>query len=145
MLDTQVQVDIQQAVTEETGVGPADIVVGLLSYNNAPAISAITRDTQDCLATYFPRLRGVVVHADGGSKDGTQESALASAINKRDFVQITYPIFPAQKISPEYFGVPGKGNGVQAVFGIASDLKATTCAIVDSTTGTPSRESIETL
>lgn len=144
MLDTQAQ-GVQQAVEQHAGIAAADIVVGLLSYNNASSIGAITRDVQECLATHFTQRRAVVVHADGGSKDGTQETALASAINKRDFVQITFPIYPAQKISPEYYGVPGKGNGVQEIFGVAAELNAVACAIVDSTTGTPTQESIENL
>jgi hypothetical protein len=125
--------------------GAVDIVVGILSYNNAATIGAVTRDAQDSLATSFSGRRTVVVHADGGSKDGTPELALAAAINRNDFVQIAYPISPAQKISPEYYGVPGKTNGIQAIFNAAAEMNATACAIVDSTIGSPSHDSLETL
>ena len=146
MLDAQVQTGAQEGVEEHAGAArTADIVVGLLSYNNAATIGGIARDAQECLATYFPQKRSVVVHADAGSKDGTQESAIGSAVNKNDFVQIAYPVYPAQKISPEYYGVPGKGNGIQAIFGVASELKASACAIVDTTTGTSGRDSLLTL
>ena len=146
MLDAQVQNGAQEGVQEHAAAPrTVDIVVGLLSYNNAATIGGIARDAQECLATCFPQKRSVIVHADGGSKDGTRESAIASAVNKNEFVQIAYQVYPAQKISPEYYGVPGKGNGVQAIFGIASDLKAASCAIVDTTTGTSGPACVEAL
>lgn len=146
MLDAQVQTGAREGVEEHAAAArTADIVVGLLSYNNAATIGAIARDTQEFLAASFPGKRSVIIHADGGSKDGTQESALAAVVNKNEFVQIAYPVYPAQKISPEYYGVPGKGNGVQAIFEAASDLKVSACAIVDTTTGTSGHDSISTL
>lgn len=146
MLDAQVQIGDRRGADGNAGItGAADIVVGLLSYNNAATIGEITRNAQDCLAEHFPQHRCVLVHADGGSKDGTQESAAAGAVNKNDFVQIAYPVYTAQKISPEYYGVPAKANGVQAIFGVAAELNAGACAIIDSTIGVPSRDSIETL
>jgi hypothetical protein len=125
--------------------GAVDIVVGVLSYNNAETVGIITRDAQHSLATWFRDKRSVVVHADGGSKDGTPEHGLAAAINKEDFVQIAYTVYPAQKISPGYYGVPGKANGIQAIFEAATGMNATACAIVDSTIGIPAHDSIETL
>jgi hypothetical protein len=125
--------------------GTADIVVGILSYNNSGTIGAIVRDAQESLVSGFPGRRGIVVLADGGSRDGTQESAMASAVNKDDFLQITYPVFPAQKIAPEYYGVPGKANGVRAIFGAAGELKTAAWAILDSTTSIPARGWVEAL
>lgn len=146
MLDAQLETGIQETVEEPAPAArTAEIVVGLLSYNNAATIGGIARDAQECLATYFPQGRCIVVHADGGSKDGTAEAALAAAVDRNSFVQIAYPVYPAQKISPDYYGVPGKGNGVQAIFEAASGLKASACAIVDTTTGVSGRHSLQTL
>lgn len=142
MLDTGIQ---QASETEAQPKGAADIVIGILSYNNAGTIGRAARDAQDSLADSFPQRRSVVVHADGGSKDGTREQALASALNKNDFVQIAYTIYPAQKISPEYMGAPGKANGVAAILDIASELNALACAIVDSTIGVPQHGSLPAL
>jgi hypothetical protein len=140
------EASVQQETEEPVKSGGAvDIVIGLLSYNNAKATAAITRDVQHSLTTTFPGRRCVVVHADGGSKDGTPEQALAAAVEKNDFVQITYTIYPAQKISPGLYGVPGKANGVQAIFDAATEMKARGCVIVDSTVGIPAHDSIETL
>ena len=142
MPETNVQQNTEELVKPG---GAVDIVIGVLSYNNVGAIGDITRDAQYTLASCFPGKRSVVVHADGGSKDGTPEQAAAAAINRNDFVQIAYTIYPAQKISPEYYGVPGKANGIQAIFAVAMDMNATACAIVDSTIGNPAHGSIESL
>jgi hypothetical protein len=141
------EVSVQQEDTKELvkPAGSVDIAVGVLSYNNAGDIGTIIRAAQDSLAMRFPGKRSVVILADGGSKDGGPEDALAGTTDKEDFVRIPYTIYPAQKISSGYYGVPGKANGVQAIFDVAVEMKAAACAIVDSTIGVPARDSIETL
>ena len=125
--------------------GSVDIAVGLLSYNNSGAIETTIRAAQHSFAARFPGKRSVIVLANGGSKEEVKEEALASTINREDFVQITYTIYPAQKISPGYYGVPGKANGIQAIFDAAIEMNAAACAIVDSTIGIPAHDSIEAL
>lgn len=142
MLDTGIQQELQDHPTTTTS---ADIVLGILTYNNAAAMSDVIRDAQDSLAASFPKQRTVVVNADGGSKDEAQERSVTSAVNRENFVQIAYTIYPAQKISPEYYGAPGKANGMQAIFGVAAEVDAAACAIVDSTIGIPGQGSIEAL
>lgn len=137
---TTEQQTAQAAGAERT----ADVVVGILSHDNADTVGAITRDVQNSFASCLPAKRCVVVHADGGSRDGTQEQAALGAVDKDAFVQIAYTIYPAQKISAG-FGVPGKANGVQAILGAASDMRASVCAVVDSTIGTPEKGSIVSL
>ncbi len=142
MPDTAVQPDTEAQVKSASA---ADVVVGILSWNNVDVIGKIARDAQEALPAGFPRRRCVLVHADGGSRDGTQEAASAAVINRDDFVQVAYPVYPAQKISPDHYGVPGKANGIQAIFGVASELNASACAIIDSTIAVPEARSIESL
>jgi glucosylglycerate synthase len=138
MLDTGLQQEVQEIPRTTAS---ADIVLGILSYDNAAAIGDFTRDAVDSLAAGFPKQRSVVVNADGGVKEGGQERN-PSVINREIFVQIAYTIYPAQKISPEHFGAPGKANGMQAIFGVASEMDAAACVIVDSTIGMPGKGSI---
>jgi uncharacterized membrane protein len=140
----------EASVQQDTG-GPsaagssADIVLGILTHNNAETVGSGVRDALQGLATCFPARRSVIVHADGGSKDGTQEQAALAASSDGTLVQIAYTIYPAQKISPESFGVPGKANGVQAIFSAAAGMNADVCAIVDLTVGIPTQGSIAAL
>src|ERR1700761_3003364 len=140
------EASVQQETTEGVKAGGSvDIAVGFLSYNNAEALGTIIRAAQDSLAKRFPDKRSVVILADGGSKDRGPEHALAATSNRDDFVQVAYTIYPAQKISPGYYGVPGKANGIQKVFDVATEMNATACAIVDSTIGVPAQDSLEIL
>ena len=127
------------------GTGPADIVLGILSYNSAETIRGAIETAQAGLATYFPGKNCVLVNADGGSKDGTQALAAESIVDKKDFVQISYPIFPVHKLNPEYYGVPGKSNALRAVFNAAIERNATACAVVDSNVRSLTPEWVEAL
>src|SRR5438270_3948755 len=120
-----VRQDAPQDVRQEAErVGTADIVLGVLSYNNAATIAHVIRTAQDGLAGFFPGNRCVIVHADGGSKDGTPELALAAAPDKSTLLQVAYPVYPVHRFSPDYHGIPGKGNAVRAVFELAQKLQA---------------------
>jgi hypothetical protein len=120
----------------------ADIVLGILTHNSVAYAGAIIRDAQNTLGRCFPGQRGLIVHADGGSRDGTQEHAAAAATDPDSFVQIAYTIYPAQKIYPESFGVPGKANGIRAIFRVAEQRNASACLVIDSTVETLSSNSI---
>lgn len=140
------EVDIQQSAQPEIeSIGQADIVLGILSYNNVDTIADVVRLSQEGLNTYFPASRRVIVHADGGSRDGTQELALQSTADKTALVQVPYAVYPAHKLSPDSYGVPGKGNALRALFAVAARLNAKACAVVDSGTRSLSPEAIETL
>jgi hypothetical protein len=129
MPETSVQQETQKPT--ESIVSP-DIVVGILSYNSAQSIAGIIGNIRNGIETFFPGSTRLLVHADGGSKDGTLAVALESGAGQDGFIQVAYPVYPVQKLSPEYMGVPGKINALQAVFSIASERNAKACVIVDS-------------
>src|SRR5437588_4944475 len=97
----------QDARQEMERVGTADVVLGILSYNNAATIAQVIRTVQPGLAASFPANRSVIVHADGGSKDGTPDLALEAAPDKSTLLQVTYPVYPVHRLSPDYHGIPG--------------------------------------
>jgi glycosyltransferase involved in cell wall biosynthesis len=141
MLEAGVQQDAAESA--EPAVA-ADIVLGILSYNSAETIGNVVRDAREYLTAFFPAMRVVIVNADGGSNDGTQERA-ASAAGQDDFVKITYPVSPAQKALRDYNGVPAKTNAVQAVFGATSELNAAACAVIDCNAGSPTGDWVNPL
>lgn len=139
------ETSVQESAPQLESTGPADIVLGILSYNSAETIRGAIETAQAGLATYFPGKNCVLVNADGGSKDGTQALAAESIVDKKDFVQISYPIFPVHKLNPEYYGVPGKSNALRAVFNAAIERNATACAVVDSNVRSLTPEWVEAL
>jgi hypothetical protein len=139
------EASVQQSVPEVETSSHADIVLGMLSYNSVETIRGAIRTAQDALAAGFSGKNCLLVNADGGSKDGTQALALESVLDKNAFVQISYPIYPVQKLIPEYYGVPGKPNALQAIFSTASEHSAGACAVVDANVRSLTREWVESL
>ena len=120
------------AVEEATArLGPAEIVVGIPSFNNAEAIGSLMEVVDTGLRRHFPSRRAVIVHCDGGSTDGTPDRALAAALQPDALLQVPYPLYAAQKLSEPYHGIPGKGTAVHTIFLTAQRLGAKACVVVD--------------
>ena len=66
--------------------------------------------------SYFPDTRAVIVHADGGSKDGTVERALEAAAGPMTFLQVPFRIYPVDKLSDDLTAMPGKASALQTIF-----------------------------
>jgi predicted component of type VI protein secretion system len=64
---------------ELINVGEVDLLVGLDTFNDAKTVGNVMQAVRAGLLRYFPRLRTVVVNADGGSRDGTQELVRAES------------------------------------------------------------------
>jgi hypothetical protein len=111
--------------------GSADIVLGVLSYNDAETIGPVIRAARSGLSR-FSGVRAFIVNADGGSRDGTLEAARAACDDPDAFLQIAYPVYPVQRMMAGYPGVPGKGNALRAVFQVADQMGARACAVVQS-------------
>jgi len=97
----------------------ADLLVGIPSFRNAATIGHVARTAALGLTENFKDMRVVLVNADGGSNDGTQErfSEASTAV----------PF-----ITGRYIGPPGKGSAFRAIFEAAVALDVRACAVVDS-------------
>ncbi len=113
-------------------IGHADIVVGIPSYNNAGTIGHVVRAINAGLAKYFPDRRGILVNSDGGSTDGTPELARNASVHDYQALCIAHPLFPIHRIITPYHGLPGKGSAIRTILGIARELGAKACAVVDA-------------
>ncbi len=102
-------------------IGCADILVGIPSFRNADTIAHVVRTAAEGMVRYFPGLRPVIVNSDGGSTDDTVRVVLDT------------PVPPeVEKIVTPYKGLPGKGSAFNAIFEVASRLRARICVVVDS-------------
>lgn len=121
----------QQTETKVQGLGEAEILVGIPSYNNADTIGHVVHAVSAGLAKYFPNRRAVLVNSDGGSTDGTPEVVARSVV---DFgaLLISDQQGSLQKIITPYHGIPGKGSAFRTIFEIARRLGSKACAVVDS-------------
>lgn len=113
-------------------IGEVEIVVGIPSYNNARTIAHVVQAAAAGLAKYFPERRSVIVNSDGGSKDGTREVVLAAEHDADALLLVTHRVRPAHRISTPYHGLPGKGSAFRTIFGVAQQLHAKACTVVDA-------------
>ncbi len=113
--------------------GPADILVGIPSYNNARTIGHVVRAVEAGLAKYFPGERSVILNSDGGSRDGTPEVVVsASQRDDSPLLLISHRLSAVQRLAVPYDGIPGKGSAFRCIFRAAEMLGARACAVVDS-------------
>jgi hypothetical protein len=112
-------------------IGAADVVVGIATHDNrdtaCEAVEAILAGVERHLSSR----RAVLVHADGGSRDGTPER-VREAVGKRiPLVQVSYPVYPVHKLLPPLAGVPGKAEALRATFALAGQLGSAACTLID--------------
>jgi glycosyltransferase involved in cell wall biosynthesis len=109
--------DIQQQLRS---LAPADIVVGIPSYNEADSIGHVVRQADIGIREYFDGMRGVIVNVDNSSPDGTREAFLTAG-SRTPQVYIS---------TPE--GLRGKGRNFYNLLLAASLLDAKAVVAVDA-------------
>jgi hypothetical protein len=117
--------DPPEAKKQPEELGPADIAVGIPSYNNADTIGHVVSTSQEGIRKHYASLRGLIVNSDGGSTDGTTDKVLEVASDpEHAVVEVPYPVFPVHKLSMSYNGIPGKGSAYRTVFQVARQTGA---------------------
>jgi hypothetical protein len=113
-------------------IGPADLVVGIPSFDNAATVGHVVRAVVAGLAKHFPTQRAVLVNSDGGSRDATRQIVATAEAGSPSAILVSHPVEPLHRIVTPYQGVPGKGSALRTIFAIAERLEARACAVVDS-------------
>src|SRR3954451_9027484 len=126
-------------VRELMNVGDVDIVVGVPTYNDARSVGQVVQGVRAGLLKYFPRERAVIINADGGSRDGTQDLVRAASISDLSVAPDIHALRTLHSISTQYEGGPASGIALRTILAAADLLQAKACAIVapDSTTLEP--------
>jgi glycosyltransferase involved in cell wall biosynthesis len=101
-------------------LAPADIVIGIPSYNEADCIAHVVRQADIGVREYFSGSRGVIVNVDNNSPDGTREAFLTAG-SRTPQVYIS---------TPE--GLRGKGRNFYNLLQAASILDAKAVVAVDA-------------
>ena len=126
-------------VRELTNVGDVDIVVGVPTYNDAKTVGQVVQGVRAGLLKYFPRERVVIINADGGSRDGTQDLVRAAAISDVNATADLHALRTLHSISTQYERGPANGVALHTILAATDLLQARACAIVspESTTLEP--------
>jgi glucosylglycerate synthase len=124
---------------ELMNVGDVDIVVGIPTYNDARTVGQVVQAVRAGLLKYFPRERSVIINADGGSHDGTQDLVRAAAISDLSVAADLHALRTLHSISTQYEDGPANGIALHTILAGADLLQARASAIVspESTTLQP--------
>jgi hypothetical protein len=113
------------------GAETADIVIGLLTFNDKTTAPDLARAMTDGCVRSFPQRRILVVNCDAGSQDGTPqfiEQRLGSGVR---FWSIHHPVLSASFQLLSESGVPGRETAVRILAAVTDKLDAAACLIVD--------------
>ena len=126
-------------IRELINVGQVDIVVAVPTYNHGQTVGQVVQAVRAGLLQYFPRARAVIINADGGSNDGTQELVRAAAISDVNSSSSVHALRTLHSISTQYEGGPASGTALHTILAAADLLQARACAVVspESTTLEP--------
>ncbi|HYH28114.1 MAG TPA: glycosyl transferase family 2 [Actinomycetota bacterium] len=114
-------------------LGSADILVGIPSFQSGETIGNVVTAVEAGLRKLFPRHRSVICVSDGGSDDGTMETALRTKVGEQAEFLLVPPDAPEpEKLAFLYRGTSGKGSAFRSIFEIAVALGVKACAVVDS-------------
>ncbi len=126
-------------IRELINVGEVDILVGVPTYNDGRTVGQVVQAVRAGLLKYFPRERVVIINADGGSHDGTQDLVRAASISDLSVGSDVRALRTLHSISTQYEGGPASGVALHTILAAADLLQAKACAVVspDSVTLEP--------
>src|SRR4029453_12922052 len=118
-------------------VGPVDVAIGLLTYNNAETLDGVLQVAATGRPRHFPTLKAGLVVSDAGSADATRECAAAAGLP----AIVTEHQAPAgERVAVPFHGVPGRGAALRTAFGITQRLGARALVILEADTVTTTPE-----
>ena len=115
---------------ELINVGEVDILIGVPTFNDATTVGHVVQSIRAGLLKYFPRQRAVIINADGGSKDGSQDLVRAASISDIKHTANLNALRTLHCISTQYNGGDRSGKALHLIFSAAELLRANMCAVV---------------
>lgn len=109
----------------------ADIVIGVLTFNDQATAPALVRAMIEGCARSFPQQRTLVVNCDAGSQDGTVQAIEQSVGERSRLWTIQHPVLSLSYTLVSESGVPGRESAVRILATITDKLNAAACVVVD--------------
>ena len=115
---------------EAAPVRPAvDLAVALLTYNNADTVTSVVGAAVEGVARHFPDLTATLIAADAGSSDGTPGLMEVAGL---PVVRARYEPPAGERVAVPFHGVPGRGEGLRAVFHVAQEMRARALVVLEA-------------
>src|SRR5690348_10023340 len=91
-------------IRELINVGQVHMLVVVPTYNDGKTVVQIVQSVRAGLLKCFPRARAVIINADGGSRDGTQDLVRAASISDQNISSDVRALRTLHSISTRYEG-----------------------------------------
>jgi glucosylglycerate synthase len=114
-------------------VGEVDLLVGVLSQNNADTIGHTVEAIEESFQKAFPRQRVVIVDVDAGSSDGTTDIFLSSVIRKNANSRGLTSLRTEQRVVTRFENA-SPATVFRTIIATADLLRARACAVVSAAT-----------
>jgi hypothetical protein len=115
---------------EVSPAAPAvDLAIAVLTYDSADTIKGVVTAAAEGAARYFPDLTAALIAADAGSSDGTPELVASAGL---PVVAVTYKPPAGERVAVPFHGVPGRGEGLRAVFEAARVRRARVLVVLEA-------------
>ena len=111
------------------GLAPAELAVGVLTYNNAATVPAVVEAVRGGLEKHFTGARAVLINADAGSSDATVDRLADSGL---PFVRARHEAPAAQLGAVPFHGVPGRGAALRLAVAVARRLGARALLVLEA-------------
>lgn len=113
------------------GAEQADLVIGVLTFNDKATAPALARALTEGCVRSFPQRRTLVVNCDAGSQDETPQCIEQGLGADARLWTIRHPVLGASRTMLSESGVPGRETAVRILAAITDKLAATACVVVD--------------
>ena len=110
---------------------PADVVIGVLTYNDKTTAPALVRTLAKGFRQYAPQRRALLVNCDAGSQDSTPDLIERAVGTESCFWAVRHPVLGASFHIMSESGVPGREAAVRLLAAISDRLDARACLVVD--------------
>jgi glycosyltransferase involved in cell wall biosynthesis len=110
-------------------LAPAEVAVGLLTYNHADTLDGVLAAVTGALAGPLAGHRVALVVADAGSSDATRERAAAAPL---PVVVFEHEAPAGERVAVPFHGVPGRGAALRTTFAAAQRLRARVLVVLEA-------------
>ena len=121
---------------------PAEVAIGVLTYNNAATIPTIVDAVRGGLDKHLTGTPAVLINADAGSSDSTVERLAESGL---PLVRAQHEAPAAQLGAVPFHGVPGRGAALRLATGVARRLGVRLLIVLEADVTSVTGEWIERL
>ena len=110
-------------------LGAREIAVGLPTYNNAATVATVVAAVQAGLRAHFPEAPALVINADAGSLDGTQELLAESGV---PVVRVRHEAPSGERAGVPFHGVPGRDAALRLTLDVARRVGARVLVVLEA-------------